>query len=261
MLEEGDFDRIGANMTVARRPRIALLAAPESSPSVLYGLYDVLLAVGSMWPDMTGAEAADPLLEVLIVAASAEPFRCFGNIGVEPHAAVADIDDLDAVIVCDMYTAIDTPPHGQFRVEIDWLRRMRENGTLIASVCSGSLMLAEAGLLDGRSCAGHWAYRDLFRASYPRIRFDPGAILDLSSEDDGLVTAGGVTSWQDLALHLVAKFCGAEHAARTAKVYVLGGHEDGQLPFSALTRPVRKSDAVIDDCLAWMAENLVSRTR
>jgi transcriptional regulator GlxA family with amidase domain len=245
-------------MTVAGRPRIALLAAPETSPSVLYGLYDVLLAVGSMWPDMTGAEPADPLLEVLIVAATAEPFRCFGNIAVEPHAAVAEIDDVDAVIVCDMYTPIDTPPHGQFGVEIEWLRRMRAKGTLLASVCSGSLMLAEAGLLDGRSCAGHWAYRDLFRAAYPRIRFDPGAILDLSSEDDGLVTAGGVTSWQDLALHLVARFCGAEHAARTAKVYVLAGHEDGQLPFAAMTRRVRKSDAVIDDCLAWMSENLAA---
>ena len=51
----------------------------------------------------------------------------------------------------------------------------------------------------------------------------------------GLITAGGVTSWQDLALHLIARFCGPEQAARTAKVYLLGGHEDGQLPFAALT--------------------------
>ena len=92
-------------------------------------------------------------------------------------------------------------------------------------------------MLDGRSCAGHWAYRDLFRAAYPRSGSMPGAILDLTSEEDGLVTAGGVTSWQDLALHLIARLCGPEHAARTAKVYLLAGHEDGQLPFSAMTRP------------------------
>ena len=104
---------------------------------------------------------------------------------------------------------------------------MHSRGALLATVCTGSLLLAEAGLLDGRSCAGHWAYRDLFLSAYPRIRFGPGAILDLSSERDGLITAGGVTSWQDLALHLIARFCGPEHASRTAKVYLLGGTRTG----------------------------------
>src|SRR5664279_1287006 len=66
------FHRIGAKMTVARRPRIALLAAPETSASVLYGLYDVLQSVGPGWPDMTAAEPGEPLLDVSIVAASAE---------------------------------------------------------------------------------------------------------------------------------------------------------------------------------------------
>ena len=196
-----------------------------------------------------------PLLDVSIVASTAEPFRCFGSILVEPHAALADVDEVEAVIVCDMYTPIDTPPHGRFAVEIDWLRRMHARGALLASVCSGSLLLAESGLLDGRSCAGHWAYRDLFHSAYPRIRFGPGEVLDRSSEEDGLITAGGVTSWQDLALCLIARFCGAEHASRTAKVYLLAGHEDGQLPFSAMTRRVRTCDAVIRDCLAWIADN------
>jgi transcriptional regulator GlxA family with amidase domain len=242
-------------MTLTHRPRIALLAAPETSASVLYGLYDVLLSVGPMWPDMTAAEPGDALLEVSIVAASAEPFRCFGNILVEPHAALLDVDQIDAVVVCDMYTPIDTPPRGRFGIEIDWLRRMHSRGALLATVCTGSLLLAEAGMLDGRSCAGHWAYRDLFASAYPRIRFGPGSILDLSSEGDGLITAGGVTSWQDLALHLIAKFCGPEHAARTAKVYLLAGHEDGQLPFSAMTRRIRPGDAVIADCLTWIGDH------
>lgn len=242
-------------MTSARRPRIALLAAQETSASVLYGLYDVLLSVGTMWPDMTAAEPGDALLEVMIVAATSTPFRCFGSILVEPHASVADVGRVDAAIVCDMYTPIDTPPHGRFAVEIEWLRRSRAQGTLLATVCTGSLLLAESGLLDGRSCAGHWAYRDLYRSAYPRIRFMPGTILDLSNEHEGLITAGGVTAWQDLALHLIARFCGPEHAAQTAKVYLLAGHEDGQLPFSAMTRRVPTDDAVIRACLDWIADN------
>jgi transcriptional regulator GlxA family with amidase domain len=244
-------------MTV-RRPKIALLAAPETSASVLYGLYDILTTVGPMWPDMTAAASDEPLLDVRIVAATAEPFRCFGDILVEPHAALADVDALDAVVICDMYTPIDRAPRGRFTDEGAWIRRLHDGGTLVATVCTGSLLLAETGLLDGRSCAGHWAYAGLFGSAYPRIRFLPGAILDLSSEPRGLITAGGVTSWQDLALHLIARFCGPEHATRTAKVYLLGSHEDGQLPFAAMSRLVRVDDAIVRDCLAWIGDHLAT---
>ncbi len=242
-------------MTPVRRPRIALLAAPETSASVLYGLYDVLQSVGAVYPDMTVGEPGEGLLDVFIVAASTEPFRCFGNILVEPSAAVDDVEDVDVVVICDMYTPIDTAPRGKYAPELTWLRDQHARGTLIASVCTGSVLLAESGLLDGRSCASHWAYEELFREAYPRVRFMPEAILDLSHEREGLVTGGGVTAWQDLALHLIATLCGPEHATRTAKVYLLAGHEDGQLPFSAMTRRVRTPDGAIADAMAWIVEH------
>jgi transcriptional regulator GlxA family with amidase domain len=247
--------RTGANVTDHGKPLVALLAAPETSPSILYGLYDVLLSVGAVYPDMTTGIPGDALLDVRIVAAGAEPFRCFGNVLVEPHAAIADVDQVDVAIVCDMYTPIDTPLRGRYTSEVDWLRRMHRNGALVASVCSGSLMLAETGLLDGRRCAGHWAYRDLFRTTYPSIDFREDSILNLTSEADRLITAGGVTAWQDLALHLIARLCGPGHALRTAKVHLLAGHEDGQLPFAAMTRRTQTSDAVISECQAWIAQH------
>jgi len=242
-------------VTTPHRPRIALPVAPETSASVLYGLYDVLTTVGPMWPDMTAAEPGDELLEVRIVAASAEPLRCFGNIAIEPHAAMADMKHVDAVVVCDMYTPIGTPPRGKYAAETSWLRDMHARGALVASVCTGSVLLAESGLLDGRTCAGHWAYADLFAEAYPRVAFQPGAILDLASEADGIVTAGGVTSWPELALYLIGRFCGSEHAARTAKVYLMGSHEHGQLPFAVMSRRIRVDDAVIAASVAWIDEH------
>ena len=240
----------------ADRPRIALLAAPETSPSVLYGLYDVLLSVGAVYPDMTTGEPGEALLDISIVAARRDPFRCFGNILVEPHLAISEIEAIDVVLVCDLYTPIDTAPRDRYQAEIEWLRRLHGQGTLIGSVCTGSLLLAESGLLDGRSCAGHWAYVDLFRSSYPQVGFDSSLMLDLSGEADGVITAGGVTAWQDLALHVIARLCGSEHAIRTAKVHLLGGHEDGQLPFAAISHPRRTGDSAIGRSLAWIDDNI-----
>jgi transcriptional regulator GlxA family with amidase domain len=237
------------------KPRVALFAAPETSPAILFGLFDVLGSVGAVFPDMTTGEPGDALLDVRIVAADPEPFRCFGGILVEPHESIEEGRPFDVIIVCDLYTPITTAPRGRFAREAEWIRRMHGGGTLIASVCTGSLLLAEAGLVDGRPCAGHWAYAGLFAAEYPSVDFDASAILVLGSEPDGVITAGGVTAWQDLALHVIARLCGRTHAIETAKVHLLTGHEEGQLPFAALVRRTDADDAIVAGCQAWIAEN------
>lgn len=242
-------------MAALQKPRVALFAAPESSPAILFGLHDVLGSVGAVFPDMTTGEAHDALLDLSIVAAQREPFRCFGNILVEPTAEIAADDRYDVVIVCDLYTPITTPHGGRFAREATWLRAMHARGSLIASVCTGSLLLAEAGLLDGRICAGHWAYADLYRSEFPSVTFDAAAILVLAGENDGVITAGGVTAWQDLALHVIARLCGTEHAIRTAKVHLLGGHQDGQLPYAAMVRLSNAADAAVVRAQAWIADN------
>ena len=242
-------------MTDKKRPLICLLAAPETSPAVLYGLFDVLNSVGAVYPEMTTGVAGAALLDIKIVAATREPFRCFGDIMVEPHAGIDDVTETDAVIVCDMYTPIDTPPRGRYPREIEWLRRMHDKNAVLTSVCSGSAVLAETGLLNGFEASGHWAYRHMFRQHYPKITLREDSILNFSAERQRIITAGGVTSWQDLAMYLIARFCGAQHAIDTAKVHLLPGHPEGQRPFAAMTQRSRTEDAVIRDCVAWIAEH------
>jgi len=237
------------------KPLIALLASAETSPSVLYGLYDVLYSVGAAYPDMTMGEPGPDAMDVRIVAAQAEPFRCAGGVMVEPHASIEVIARADVAVVCDMYTPINIPPRDKYPREMAWLRKMHANGAIIASVCSGSLILAEAGLLDGHEAAAHWAYGDLFRRCYPKVTMRADSALCLSGERQGIITAGAVTAWQDLALYLIERLCGHQQAVNTAKVFLLSGHDEGQLPYAAMTRRIDASDAVISDCQAWIAQN------
>lgn len=242
-------------MSAGTKPRVALLATAETSPLILYGLYDVLSSVGAVYPDMTIGQPGESMLDVRIVAADAEPFRCIGRVLVEPHSDLEHAGPVAVAIVCDMYTPIDVPPRGRYQREIAWLRTVRAAGGTIASVCSGSLLLAEGGLLDGQTATCHWAYGDLFRKEYPRVTFDPSAMLVLSGEADGVITAGGVSAWQDLALHLISRLCGPQEALRTAKVYLLNGHADGQLPFAAMNRQIQEDDAAIARSQAWIARH------
>lgn len=242
------------DIRMQKKPLITLLAAPETSASVLYGLYDVLLTVGAVYPDMVAGVPGKELMDVRIVSADGRPFRCIGNIPVEPHAALDEIDKPDAVIVCDMYTSIYDVPKGRYPREAGWLRQVHDQGALITSVCSGSLLLAEAGLLNGHEATAHWAYRDMFQRHYSKVSFRSESVLCLAAEGDRIITAGGVSAWHDLAVYLIAQFCGYQHAIETAKVFLISGHSEGQSPYSVMTRPMESTDGRISECLAWIAD-------
>ncbi len=242
-----------------RRPIIVLLASPETSASVLYGLYDVLTTVGSVFPDLVKASPERELLEVKILSADGQPFNCIGDIPVRPHAAIADYRHPDAVpdaiIVCDMYVSVSAVPTDLYPRECAWLRDMHAAGAMLSSVCSGSLVLADAGVLDGREATAHWAYRDMFRRYFPKVTFRDSAALCLKEQESGIVTAGAVSAWHDLAFYLIARFCGYRHAIETAKVFLLTDHIEGQSPYAVMTRPMEVRDAVIAKCQSWIAEN------
>jgi transcriptional regulator GlxA family with amidase domain len=236
-------------------PRICLLTTPETSASLLYGLFDVLTTAGAIVPEMLQGAPGHQLFDVRIVAAAAAPFRCYGNVLIEPAAGISDIDRTDVAIVCDMYQPINQPPHGRYRDEIEWLKRIYQGGTILASVCTGSLMLAEAGLLDGLEAACHWAYRDMFRDHYPSVKLRDNSILCFAGENNRIVTAGGTMSWQDLSLYLITHFGGHKQAVLTAKAFLMADRSDGQRSFAIMAPRTQKSDRLIADSQAWIAEN------
>jgi transcriptional regulator GlxA family with amidase domain len=89
-------------------------------------------------------------------------------------------------------------------------------------------VLAEAGLLDGEVATTHWSAAPLIARHYPKVRLDTARIL-ASAADGRLLTSGGASSWQDLALHLVARIAGGREAVRIARIFLLGDRSEGQL--------------------------------
>ena len=147
--------------------------------------------------------------------------------------------------VPELWLGPDETLSGRYPELLDWIRARHRAGAHLYSACSGSLMLAETGLLDGRDATSHWGYEDLFRQRYPRIRFRPEPTLCFADPRGRIVTAGGTTSWHDLALHIIARHASPGEAMRIAKVYLLKLHTDGQLPYSTLVRPQPHADAVV----------------
>jgi transcriptional regulator GlxA family with amidase domain len=118
-------------------------------------------------------------------------------------------------------------------------------------------MLAETGLLKGRAATSHWAYRDHFRRHYPEVDFRPEPNLVFADTSGRIVTAGGTTSWHDLAIHIVARHCSPGEALRIAKVYLLKWHGEGQLPYATLSKGDAHADSMVRACQAWLGKHFI----
>ena len=234
---------------------IKLLAVPETTASILYSLYDVLGGFESAWTELTTGSRGDRTVFPKIVSPLEETFRSPSGAPIAPHETLRTNAVPDVVIVPDLAVPLDSDPRGRWPEAASYLRRMHEAGATVCSVCTGSLLLAEAGLLDGRPASTHWGYVDMFRRSYPKVDLQPERIFVPADRGHSLITTGGPATWQELALYLIARFRGEAAAVHAAKVYIMGDHAEGQLLYAALLRPRRHDDAAIADAQAWLADN------
>lgn len=238
-----------------RKLHVALLAVPDSTASTLFGMYDVFSGTGRDWEFLVQGEAREAPLKVGIVARTAQGFRAANGVWIQPHGALADGPPPDIVCVTDLYVAPDEDVAPRYPEELAWLRDCHGAGATLATACSGAMLLAAAGLLDGFDATTHWGFCEALARRHPQVRVHPGRALVVSGTGQRLIMAGGGTSWLDLALYLIARFVGVEDAMRVAKINLIDWHNMGQLPFAALTRTRQTDDAVIARCQAWIADH------
>jgi transcriptional regulator GlxA family with amidase domain len=234
---------------------VLIVAVPETAGSALYGMVDVLLAAGNLWQTLVRTAPKRTLFRSHIVSPSGEAFTCGNGIPVTPEFSVADDPKAGIVILPELWLGPDEDIKGRYPQLMAWIRRKYQEGATLYSACSGAVMLAETGLLDGCEATSHWGYQDLFRTRYPRVRFRPEPNLVFADAAGRIVTAGGTTSWHDLALHIIARHGSPGEALRIAKVYLLKWHGEGQLPYAALVRRTPHADAVVRDCERWLSDH------
>ena len=169
------------------------------------GPWEVLAAWSAQWPDDG--------VEVLTVADTLEPVRCAKGLRVLPDATWETAGRLDVLVYPG---GMGTRPQLGDEEIRGRVRDLHGNGTLMTSVCTGSLVYADAGLLDGRPATTHWAQLDLLGS----LGRDIDVRADERFVDDGeVITAAGVSAGIDMALHLVARLHSVDRA-RDVRRYI-----------------------------------------
>jgi transcriptional regulator GlxA family with amidase domain len=232
---------------------VAILAMPEVTASTLYGMYDLFASAGRDWSFLTKGVAGQSRMRPYVVSAHQPGFCASNNIWIRPDHALHDCPVPAIVCIPDFFVMPGESCAGRFDAEVAWLRNCFAAGATMASACSGAVLLAEAGLLDGLDATIHWAYGATLTTNYPEIRVHPDRALVINGAEQRIVMGGGGTSWQDLTLFLIGRFVGLKEAMEVAKIYLVDWHDSGQRPFASLLMGKQITDALITRCQEWVA--------
>lgn len=232
-----------------------IIALPETAGSALYGMLDVLASTGTLWRELSREAPGEPQIRPRIVSITREPFTCGNSIPVRPEFGIEDDPGGDLIIIPELWLAPDDDLKGRYPDLLEWIRQCYQRGSAIYTACSGAVLLAATGLLSGREATSHWGYQDLFRRSFPDVTFRAESSLVFADKTGRIVTAGGTTSWHDLAIHIIARHSSPGEAVRVAKTYLLKTHPEGQLPYTPLVRRQPHADSAVRAAENWLSKN------
>jgi transcriptional regulator GlxA family with amidase domain len=169
-------------------------------------------------------------------------------IGTQPAGRIAD--PIDTLVVAGGYS---TSQAADDRDLVCWLRSAARSARRVTSVCSGALLLARAGLLDGRRATTHWSVCDTLATHYPAVEVETDHVY---VRDGHVWTSAGVTAGMDLALALVEHDHGPDLALTAARELVMFAHRPGGFPQISAQLEVRRPARVpLRDVLAFIAEH------
>ncbi len=229
---------------------VTLVATPDAQVSPLSGLYETFNSfalLAEFEPDIP----PQPFI-VEIVAPSVNAMRGASGLPLGAHGTYEDVNHTNIAIIPLMMVEGPNWVPGRYPGLVKWLRKMHRDGTILCSACTGVLLLAETGLLSGLEATIHWAFAPTFHRNFPDVHLRTQEVLITAGNRHEFVMTGGVMSWHDLALHLIARYVGPTAAQAMARLLMLEWHGDGQMPYIAFSPRLDHGDSLVAQLQEWL---------
>ncbi len=221
----------------------------NSMATTVFGPMDILNQAGRLWNRLAGTPRT-PLFDVTLASADGNPIRSMNRIEITPHCSIEQISHTNLIIIASA-TYIDKILEQNPELP-GWIRQHYDQGPMWPVSAPGHL-LAETGLLDGRSATLHWGFADQFRTRYPNVRLQHDRIF---IDHGRLYCSAGVTAGMDLSLYLVEKFCGRQAATQSAKTMIFAMDRESQAPFTRFPGATDHADLLIARAQQWLETNM-----
>lgn len=240
--------------------KTSVIGTRFAGTSTLFSILDVLASVGRDWEMLHGEPAQEQTFAASLRTLDGAPYWDINGRKITPDARLDEAPEPELIIVSDLHF----DPTGSLPEELlpvaEWIGAAHARGAIVASVCSGALVLGAAGVLDDVEATTHWGFADTLGRDYPRVKVCRERILVPAGDGHRVITAGGASAWADLMLYLISRLAGTEVARRVAKIYLIEPHGDGQLNYASLTAGCQHHDQVVAEAQIWAAYNYAIRS-
>ncbi len=226
--------------------RIVLVAVPGCMSSAICGSLEAFAIANAL------RAGEGPNLRVEVATSSKESTLGFGGLAIPSNVGLDAIEHADVVVVPPILGS----PHGLASAHAELVDRLAiasAGGSIAAATCTGTFLLAETGVLNGRRATTTPAFRDLFHRRYPEVLLRTAMRV---VDEGSVVTAGATTSYLDLALALIARSLGPRVALESARILSTDRNPRSQQPF-LLPRPsVEHADDEVRKAEQWITQHL-----
>ncbi|TXG94009.1 MAG: helix-turn-helix domain-containing protein [Rhodocyclaceae bacterium] len=239
-------------------PRAAILTFDECQASSIGGFADILQVANSHLRRQQGAAAAQ--FEWHFVSSSGNPIVASNGLQLQTHKLEPG-ERYDLVFIPSLHYG----GQRQFDQILDrladtsnWLVAQWRAGAWIAANCTGTFILAQTGLLDGRTVTTTWWLERQFRARYPKVDLQIRSVI---TESDRLVCAGASASYLLQAIRIIERFSGPAIASQAAKSMLIDVSQTSQVPYLPLLAERAHSDSLVERAQHWLQSNMTDELR
>lgn len=230
---------------------VSILVPEEAVPAAIVDPRYIFSAVNKFLEDA----GQDPAFDIQLVGLSEKVLLNNGVFAVNTDRLVHEVKKTDLVIIPalsgDMRAAVAIN-----QAFIPWIQQQYSSGAEVASLCLGAFLLGATGLINGKKCSTHWLFADEFRSMYPDINVADGSII---TEDQGVYSSGGASSYWNLLLHLVEKYTDRQIAIKASKFFAIEIDRKTQSPFIMFNGQKKHEDEPIIQAQEFIEKNITEK--
>ena len=215
-----------------------------STIACIVGSYEIFTSANSYWKKSGKKE----LFTIELAGVSKKSEFDNGLLTVKPHTNISAVRKSNLIIIPSLTPNYQKALRGN-KLLVDWIEQQYKQGAEIASMCTGTFMLASAGLLDGKNCSTHWSSADTFRALFPKVNLLADQLI---TDQNGIYTNGGAYSFLNLIIYLVEKYYDRQTAIYCSKIFQVEIDRNSQSAFAIFTGQKLHGDEMVEKAQAYI---------
>jgi transcriptional regulator GlxA family with amidase domain len=220
----------------------------ENNLSSITGTYEIFSRANLYWKNMSKQEP----FNIQLAGVSQQVDFNAGLFSVKPHTTIAEIANTNLIIVPSLNHNYELALKGNDSL-VTWLQQQYKLGAEIATICTGTFLLAASGLLDGRVCSTHWSVAENFRLMFPKVNLQTDHLI---TDERGIYTNGGAYSFLNLILYLIEKYYDRQTAIYCSKVFQIEIDRSTQSEFTIFNGQKKHEDEVVKQAQNYIENNL-----